>query len=89
MHCAVEERFDVHAGDGCGHHSEIRQSRISAADIRRIDEDLAELVARGIASELCLGIGNSDEVLSGTIAFDRLYAIVEVAVKHRRLGGGA
>ena len=46
-----------------------------------------EVVALRVLAELRVGIGDGDEVLAGLVALDRLHAIVEVAMKHRRLGG--
>ena len=46
-------------------------------------------MVRGVFGELCSRIGDGDEVLTRHVAFDPLHAIVEIALKHLRLGGVA
>ena len=89
MHGAVEQRVHVDARERRRHHAEVRQRGVAAADIRHVDEDLMEPVALRVFDQLRAGIGDGDEALAGAIAFDRLHAVVEVAVEHHRLGGRA
>ena len=65
MHGAIEQRGDIDARDRRGHHTEVRQRRIAAADIRLIDENAPEVVRFRVLAELRIGIGDSDEVLAG------------------------
>ena len=84
VHGAIEQFLDIDAGDRRGHHSEIRERGIAAADVGRIDEHFAELVTLGVAHELRVGIGDGDEVLAGAIALHGLHAIVKIMMKHYR-----
>src|SRR5688572_31244338 len=52
------------------------QCGVAAADVRRVHERLAELVALRVLDELCLGIGDGDEVFAGAVALHLLHAVV-------------
>src|SRR5579863_8291126 len=83
---AVEELQHVHALDGGGNHSEIRERRVAAADAREPVKNVAEAIVLGDLLHLRAGIGDGDESLPHFVGANLLlHAIVEVLFEDVRL----
>ena len=59
----ADDRADVLAHQRGRHQAEERQRRIAAADVGRVDEDVAELLGARAAGELGAFVGDRDEVI--------------------------
>ena len=86
----VEEALHVEAHDRRGHHAEVRERRVAAADGLHAGEDVAEAVGPRLLLEVRAGIGDRDEAAGRLVgAHDLLHAIEEVRLEDVGLQRGA
>ncbi len=76
----------VYAHQRGGQQPEERKRRITPADVRVVEEGLAETVLRGQVHQLAAGVGDGDEVRPGLVCAERFGGlIVEVFEEGERL----
>src|SRR2546430_279596 len=61
---AFEQALQVHADERGGYQSEVRQGRIAAADLGRVQKDFAEVAFAGEALEARTRVGNRAKLLA-------------------------
>src|SRR5215208_8142682 len=83
---AIKQALEVKALQRRWNHSEVRQHRITASYIGRVEKDSTESVAFGHRFHQCSGIGYRYEILARAVAFDFAHSIEKIFVEHQRLG---